>query len=197
MALPKGAQFNLATGRWHLPDEQTEEVLAPNVPTRPIRNSEMRLPREVTGGTMGNNRIDVRPGDPCFNILSNLCDYFELGKAEGADVWLEGQVIEGEHIFNGRLFAADGSSRTIIDNFPNGSVPDGWQQRRRMDVDGYELLDARGETVFSFHVDDQKICHVDVNLYKADRSVAAHSGQGALVTHVPTRLGRNGILIDQ
>jgi len=49
--------------------------------------------------------------------------------------------------------------------------------------------------VFSYHV-DENICFVDVNLYKADGTLAAHGGQGGLVSHIPTMLGRNGIVIE-
>ena len=115
-----------------------------------------------------------------FNIMSNLTPYFEIGEKEGVDVWLEGQIAEGEFVFNGRLYLQDGQFGTVIDNFPKGPAPTGWTQRRRLDVDGYELLDGRGERVFAYHVEG-KVCFVDVNLYKADGSLAAHPGQGGLV----------------
>lgn len=144
--------------------------------------------------TMINNWINVRKGDRAFNILSNMCDYFQLGLESSGDIWLEGKIVEGEFIFNARLFLHDGDYGTLIDNFPKGPTPQGWTQNRRLDCEGFELLDNRGETVFKYHV-DENVCHIDVNLFKADKTLAAHGGQGGLVSHVPTMLGRNGIHI--
>ncbi|WP_156397167.1 hypothetical protein [Sphingomonas sp. Root1294] len=144
--------------------------------------------------SMSGNWINVRPGDPAFNVLTNMCDYFELGNSSGNDVWLEGRIVEGEFVFNGRLYLKNGKLGTLIDSFPKGPVQEGWTQRRKLDADGYELLDEHGEVIFGYHVDG-KICVVDVNLYKANGELAAHGGQGGMVSHVPTKLGRNGIII--
>lgn len=143
---------------------------------------------------MRGNLINVYPGQSAFNLMTNLCDYFELGNREGNDVWLEGQIVDGEFIFNGRLFLHDGSFGTVIDSFPKGPAPQGWTQRRRMDAEGYELVDSRGERIFSYHIEG-KICFVDVNLYTASGQLAAHSGQDGFVTNIRTRLGRSGMLI--
>ena len=114
---------------------------------------------------MSGNMINVGPGDPAFNVMSNLCDYFEIGEKGGADVWLEGQIVSGEFVFNGRIILKDGSHGTVIDNFPKGPTPKGWNQRRNLDVEGYELFDNRGELVFSYTIED-RICSVQMNLYK-------------------------------
>lgn len=145
--------------------------------------------------TMRDNWFDVKPGDPAFNVLTNMCNYFQLGVPAGDDVWLEGEVVEGEFVFNGRLYLHNGNVGTVIDSFPKGPTPDGWTQRRKPEVEGYELLDGRGEVVFSYHVEGST-CVVDVNLYKKDGTLAAHGGQGGLVAHVPVMIGRNGILIE-
>lgn len=143
---------------------------------------------------MSGNWINVRPGEPAFNLMSNMCDYFEIGNEAGDDVWLEGQVLDGEFLFNGRLVLHDGSSGTVIDNFPRGERLDGWSQRRRVDVEGYELVDPRGEVIFSYRVEDH-VCMVDVSLYQRNGELAATAGQDGIVSHVPTKLGRNGIVI--
>lgn len=141
------------------------------------------------------NWIGVRPGDPAFNVLSNMCDYFEIGQRDGDDVWLEGQIVQGEFIFNGRLYLQGGQMGTVIDNFPKGPVQNGWSQRRRLDGDGYELLDQNGERVFAYQIRDN-VCLVDMALYNATGELAAHSGQGGFVVHVkPVRMGRHGIVV--
>lgn len=143
---------------------------------------------------MSGNWINVRKGDPAFNLMTNMCDYFEIGSKHGSDIWLEGEVLDGEFLFNGRLFLHDGSVGTVIDNFPKGPTLEGWSQRRRLDVEGYELIDPRGETIFSYRVEGN-VCLVDVSLYQANGELAATGGQGGIVTHVATKLGRNGIMI--
>ena len=142
------------------------------------------------------NYIGVRPGDRAFDVVNNLVDYFCIGEEKGEDVWLEGQIVDGEFVFNARLFLRDGKMGTLIDSFPKGPLPDGWQQRPRFDVEGFELLDEDGELIFSYHVDDN-LCVVDANLYRANGELAAHSGQGGLVLHKPVtaKLGRQGIRI--
>jgi hypothetical protein len=143
---------------------------------------------------VSNSRIEVQPGDPAFNIMTNLCSYFELGEPKGDDVWLEGQIIETEFVFNGRLFLHDGGQGTLIDNFPKGPTPSGWSQTRRLDAPGYQLFDNRGQLVFSYGITG-KVCIVDVNLYKADGSLAAHGGDDGLIVQVRTKLGRKGICV--
>lgn len=145
----------------------------------------------------GQNRM-VPIGQPAFNVLSNICDYFELGTREGMDLWLEGDIVgpEGEFVFNGRLFLPDGRAGTVIDNFPKGPVESGWTTRRSLNHDGYELVDQNNEVIFAFRVDENKLCHVVVNLYRADGVLAAHGGQDSLVTKgISVRIGRNGIRI--
>jgi hypothetical protein len=117
--------------------------------------------------------------------------------AHGDDIWLEGQIIgpENEFVFNGRLFSQLGHVGTIFDNFPRASMPGGWTRRVSPLHDGYDLVGANGETIFAYRVDANRICHITVDLYTANGSLAAHGGQGALVTHVPTMLGRNGKMI--
>lgn len=129
------------------------------------------------------NWFYVLPGEPAFNVMSNMCGSFLLGDPHGDDVWLHGDIVgeEAEFVFNGRLFLADGKGGTVIDNFPK-SVPHGWTRRQRMDESGYELVDARGEVVFGYQVIENGICQVTVNLYRKDGTLAAHPGQGGLVS---------------
>ena len=129
-----------------------------------------------------------------FDFHTNQCDYLALGNPDGLDVWLEGEIVSDEFVFNGRLFMKNGTSGTVIDNFPKGPTPEGWSQSRSLHEDGYELRDPNGELVFSYRIAD-KVCFVKVNLYKADGSVAAFGGQGELISYVPISLGRNGIRI--
>jgi hypothetical protein len=77
---------------------------------------------------MQGNLFNVRPGEPAFNVHTNLCDYFQIGQRIGDDLWLEGQIIgpENEFVFNGRLFSKNGHVGTILDNFPKASAPEGW-----------------------------------------------------------------------
>lgn len=110
----------------------------------------------------------------------------------GEDVWLEGKIVEGEFLFNGRLYLKNGAFGTLIDSFPKGPVQQGWT--KRLKLDGYELLDGQGEVIFGFHMEG-KTCVIDVNLYKANGDLAAHGGQGGMVSHVRTKLDRNGMLI--
>ena len=69
---------------------------------------------------MRNNWINVRPGQRAFNVLTNMCDYFQIGRPDDDDVWLEGQIVEGEFLFNGRLYLHNGQVGTVIDSFPKG-----------------------------------------------------------------------------
>lgn len=144
--------------------------------------------------TLDGNWINVQPGDPEFLLMSNHCDYFEIGEKGGNDIWLEGIIVDGEHIFNGRIYLHDKGMGTIVDTFPKGPTPTGWTKRPRLDSEGYELLDSRGEVVFSYKVNG-KSCTVEVNLYSADGTIAAHGGQGGFVAHVPVMIGRGGIRI--
>lgn len=144
--------------------------------------------------TFVNNRFCVAPGDPAFYVMSNWCDYFSLGERTGDDVWLEGRIVDGEFVFNGRLFMHDGSGGTVIDSFPKADLPDGWTQARTLDVEGYQLRDPRGELVFAYSVDGP-VCTVEVDLYSKSGDLAAHGGQGGMVVHVPAILSSKRIAI--
>ena len=144
--------------------------------------------------TFVNNRFCVAHGDPAFYVMSNWCDFFSLGEADGDDVWLEGKLVDGEFVFNGRLFMHDGSGGTVIDSFPKANLPDGWSQKRRLDVEGYELRDPRGDLVFSYWV-EENTCHVELDLFTKSGDLAAHGGQGGMVVHVPAQLGTNGLKV--
>ena len=141
-----------------------------------------------------NNWFGVMPGQPAFNILSNFCNYFEIGRREGEDVWLEGQIVQGEFLFNGRLYLPSGELGTVIDNFPKSPAPKGWKQRRRLDAVGYELLDQNDERLFAYHIEGP-VCVVDVNLTRSNGELAAHPGQGGIALHVPAVLGRPGMVL--
>jgi hypothetical protein len=122
--------------------------------------------------------------------MSNRCNYFELGNADGDDLWLEGKIIDGEFIFNGRLFMHDGSQGVVIDSFPKAEVLSGWSQERRMDAEGYRLIDPRGETVFSYFVEGTT-CKVDASLYKKSGELAVTAGQDGLVAiNIIGKLGK-------
>jgi hypothetical protein len=142
--------------------------------------------------TLSKNSFGVSPGEKGFDLHSNICDYFEIGLQNGEDVWLQGQIVEGEFVFNGRIFLRGGSSGTIIDNFPRAELPDGWTKKPNLSSDGYQLEDENGETVFGYEVIGNT-CNVQLNLHDANGELAAHGGQGGLVSHVPALIGRGGI----
>lgn len=144
------------------------------------------------------NSINVRPGDPQFDLHTNKCDYFSLGTKQGADVWIEGEIVSGsdgpEFVFNGRLFCANGGQATVIDSFPKSDPPAGWTKHPRMDGAGYTLMDSQGETVFGFRV-EANVCKVELGLHKADGTIAAGPGQGGLLIEIsPAMIGRGGIV---
>ena len=147
------------------------------------------------GNLIKNSSFGVRPGDAAFSVLTNKCDYFRIGTEHGDDVWLEGKIVEGDFIFNGRIFMHNGEGGTVIDNFPKGPAPEGWTREPRTDGDGYTLRDPRGELVFSYKVHG-KTCVVDLDLYRSNGQPAVHGGQGGLVVNVPMMLGRGGLVID-
>jgi hypothetical protein len=125
----------------------------------------------------GNRFGGIRPGDPAFEIATNLCGRFELGMQEGTDYWLQGNIVGGtEFLFNGRLFLPDSpvAAGTIIDNFPKGATPQGWTTRPRVDGEGYELTSAAGVVIFGYRV-EAHVCHVTVNIYAADGDIVAES----------------------
>src|SRR5690349_6701581 len=134
---------------------------------------------------MSQNWINVKPGDPAFSISTNICEYFELGRRDGADYWLEGQIVGGaEFIFNGRIFVPGISGAgTVIDNFPKGPTPQGWTKRQRADGQGYDLF-ADGKTLFGYRVvpvpipgrgATSALCFVTANLYTAAGQTVAES----------------------
>jgi hypothetical protein len=132
---------------------------------------------------------NVLPGDPAFCLNSNFCKRFEIGTRDGEDLWLEGLQVDGDFIFNGRLFLPDGSFGTLIDSFPKGPVSaPGWEQVRRLDVEGFSLVRKDGETIFAYRI-DRGICTVDVNLHSKDGRLVVHGGQSGLVVNFPTVLG--------
>jgi hypothetical protein len=141
------------------------------------------------------NNFNVHPGEPAFEIATNLCDWFELGIRDGNDYWLEGQIVgDGEFLFNGRLFLRNGTAGTIIDNFPRGPMPEGWTRRQRVDEEGYELISNDGVVLFGYRVHD-KICHVAVNLYAVDGEIVAESVIDELrIYRPPMRIGRGGVV---
>lgn len=141
------------------------------------------------------NSMNYRAGSRGFNLLTNFCDYFELGSESGSDVWLKGEMVgpEKEFVFNGRLFHKGGQGGVVLDNFPK-AVPEGWTKRPSMDCEGYDLFDDKGELIFGYRVGSDGVCAVDVSLYKEDGVVAATSGQGGLVINeIPATIGRGGI----
>lgn len=143
------------------------------------------------------NSCNWQPGMRGFDLLTNMCDYFEIGSKAGEDVWLEGQMVgpDGEYLFNGRLFHRGGHGGVVIDSFPK-AVPDGWTKRPSLDGDGYDLIDDQGELIFGYRIRPDGVCAVSLSLYKEDGTVAATSGQGGLVIEgVQAMIGRNGIVM--
>jgi hypothetical protein len=140
-------------------------------------------------------RSGVSEGQPAFDLLSNRCDFFEIGQREGEDVWLQGELAgpDKEFVFNGRLFSADGGHATVIDGFPKSDVADGWTKQQDLDTGGYSLKDQNGETVFGFSVVDT-VCYVTVGLHRKDGGFAAIPGQGGLVTDgaITVKIGQGG-----
>lgn len=128
----------------------------------------------------------VVSGEAAFDLMSNRCDFFEIGEEAGEDVWLQGVVAgdEGqeEFVFNGRLFSKNGGSATLIDGFPKSDPPAGWSKHPDINGDGWELRDEAGETVFGFSKVDN-ICFVKLGLHNADGAFAAIPGQGGLITN--------------
>jgi hypothetical protein len=136
---------------------------------------------------IGGGNFGTAPDGWYFDVLTNICSGFEMGTERGEDVWLQGKVIDGQFIFNGRLFTKSGQVGAIFDSFPARQAPEGWTQRRRIDVEGYELVNIDGEVIFSYRVDG-KGCTVDVDLYKADGSLGVHRGQDGIICHIPLRM---------
>lgn len=137
-------------------------------------------------------RSGVSEGEAAFDLLSNRCNFFEIGEQEGDDVWLQGVMAgaEGEFIFNGRLFSADGAHATVIDGFPKSNVEDGWIKQQNLESEGYTLKDENGETVFGYSVVGP-VCYVTVGLHRKDGGFAAVAGQGGLVTdNVTVKIGQ-------
>lgn len=139
-------------------------------------------------------------GGPAFAVASDRYDYFELGERKGDGHWLEASVIDGEFNFNGRIFlpasSGEQASGTIIDNFPKGPAPSGWEQHRQVDRQGYKLISKNGKVLFGYVVDGA-VCRVTVNIYAADGGLVAESGDTDLIIHRgPAMLGRGGIRIE-
>lgn len=125
--------------------------------------------------------IDMRrPQGAMFNLQSNLVPYFCIGDPAGDDVFLEGKLLDGEPIFNGRLFLSDGNFGTVIDTFPKPQKLENWIQRRDVNTGSYELVHPSGELVFKFGTKGN-ICTVETNIYKRDGTVALTGGPSALV----------------
>lgn len=144
---------------------------------------------------MTSNWINVQPGDPAFVIATNVCDWFELGSKQGADYWLEGQIVgNDEFLFNGRLFLPEAAvGGTIIDSFPHGPAPRGWVKRPRADDLGYDLVSQDGIVLFGYRVENH-LCVVTVNLYAADGGLVAESLPNEFRLHRhPAMIGRGGI----
>ena len=140
------------------------------------------------------NWINVRPGDPAFVVATNVCDYFELGNRGGDDYWLEGLIVTGEFLFNGRLYLPDRRvSGVIIDNFPKGPIPHGWTRRQHLDEEGYDLVSDDGTILFGYHVQGV-LCMVTVNIYAKDGGLVAESRPEDFHLHRhPATIGRGGI----
>lgn len=147
--------------------------------------------------------INVKPGDPAFSITTNVCDYFELGRREGSDYWLEGQIVGGEFLFNGRIFIPGISQAgTVIDNFPKGPAPTGWTKRQRVDRQGYELVSDKavlfGYRVVSVPIPGSSVssplCLVTVNIHTTNGELVAECLSDEFRLHRgPALIGRDGI----
>jgi hypothetical protein len=157
---------------------------------------------------LANNWICATPGQPALVISTNITDCFELGRQQGTDYWLEAKVVDGEFLFNGRLFlsqaersAGTRSAGTIIDNFPKGPAPAGWTRHPHVDEEGYDL--KSDVTLFGYRVVpwqipgthiQSRLCLVTVNIYAADGGVVAESLPDQFLLHrSPANIGTQGI----
>jgi hypothetical protein len=135
-----------------------------------------------------------------FRVASNLMQYFELGTRSGSDYWLEARQVgpaPEEFLFNGRLYLPlSGVMGTVIDNFPKSPPPPGWEQRRCVGFEGYELFDPdTGLVLFGYKVLND-ICLVTTALHdRRGRTIAETKGDDFSVHVGPARLGRHGIYI--
>jgi hypothetical protein len=144
------------------------------------------------------NWINVRPGDRCFVLSSNLCDFFQIGD-QSTTYLLHAEMVgpEREFLFNGRLFLPGNSQPgTVIDNFPKGPTPHGWIKRQRVDGNGYELVDrTNGIALFGFE-EIEDICHVTTNVYDgAGNLIVETLPDNFLVHRGPAMVGKGGIYI--
>lgn len=150
--------------------------------------------------SMSRNLLNVGPKDPAFLIGSNLADHFEIGNQDGVGYWLRADIVgsPAEFIFNGRLFLpSKPASGTIIDNFPKGPTPAGWERQQLVDRPGYSLIDQEtGAVLFGFEVTEGHICHVITNLYDQKGSLIAETGKNVFLVHIgPALIGTGGIRI--
>jgi hypothetical protein len=149
-------------------------------------------------GMMDHNLINVRQGDRCFIVATNLCDFFQIGDETSAYL-LRAEMVgpEKEFLFNGRLFLpGHGQSGTIIDNFPKGPTPHGWEKRQRIGRPGYELLDRTGNTILFGFEEIGNVCHVTTNVYDGSGALVAETlSEDFLVHRGPARLGTQAIFI--
>lgn len=136
--------------------------------------------------------ITVRePGEKLFAISSDKAPFFEFGRRDGDDYWLEGLIIRDEFIFNGRLFLPEPATNfgTVIDNFPVGPAPAGWTKRPRVDEPGYELVDASGTILLGYRVAGD-YCITTVNIFAKDGSLVAEALSDELrVLRMPAIIG--------
>jgi hypothetical protein len=134
-----------------------------------------------------------------FDVATNKMHYFEIGQRQSLGHWLEGQLVgpsnDLEPIFNGRLFVPGLSSPgTIIDNFPKGPAPSGWEVRPRIDSTGFNLTSvADGVTIFGYRIVGN-LCRVTANVYDQRGILCAETSDDTFsIHHGPAQLGRGGV----
>lgn len=102
-----------------------------------------------------------------------------------------------EFLFNGRLFLpGHRQPGTVIDNFPKGPAPHGWEKRQLVHTPGYELLDPSTNVVLFGFEEIERVCHVTTNIYDGAGTLIAETlSDNFLVHRGPAMVGRGGIFI--
>lgn len=145
------------------------------------------------------NIINVRPGERCFLVGTNLVDYFEIGQPNSTAYWLVGARVgpDLEFVFNGRLFVETGDEPSIvIDNFPKNPPLSGWRKIHKPNIEGFDLArDSDDRVIFGYEVIDN-VCHVTTNIYNNEGVLVAETTPDNFLLHRgPALLGRGGIRV--
>jgi hypothetical protein len=147
---------------------------------------------------LAHNWINVRPGERCFVLSSNLCDFFQIGD-QTTTYLLQAEMVgpDKEFLFNGRLFLpGHHHPGTVIDNFPKGPAPQGWEKRQMVGTVAYELFDPATNTVLFGFEEIERVCHVTTNIYDGSGILIAQTLPNNFLVHRgPAMVGRGAIYI--